>query len=485
MKLYFSRFSRKQIIWTGVIVVLLIVTGFMFFGRNKNTGEQTVVISRGNFVKDVSVSGKVVASENVDLSFPETGRVSSLPVKVGDQVLKGQVLASITSASLLSELQSARAVLAQKIAERSNTETNLDSVTKEQNTLVANAYNNLLSNDLVAVPSNNNTTATPPIITGLYKKGVEGKYKLIVRRSDGSSINNYSLNVFDLETATKIKILNDEATAIAAGGLFISFPDTLSDYNETMWYVTIPNKQSATYLSVYNAYQEALRTRDREITNAGADLSSNNASVTISEAEIQNAQSDVARIQAQISERTIYAPFSGIVTTVNSKLGGIASANEAAISMISADTLQIESYVPEIHVPFIKLGDQATVTLDAYGTEVPFMATVISIDPAETIRDGVSTYRAKLEFAEKDARVKSGMTANVIINTENKTDVIAVPQGAVMSRDGKKFVLVKESGNKNVEREVTTGSVSSLGEIEITSGLNDGDIVVISQAPTL
>ena len=73
------------------------------------------------------------------------------------------------------------------------------------------------------------------------------------------------------------------------------------------------------------------------------------------------------------------------------------------------------------------------------------------------------------------------MTANVLITTEKKVNVIAIPQGIVITRDGRKFVSVK-AGSDAVEREVVTGIVSSLGQIEIISGLTDGDRVILNAA---
>ncbi len=475
MKLFLK---RKRVVFSIIGAVILIGIGAFVFSKSGDNTEGTVVVSHGDFVKEVSVSGKVVASENVDLSFSETGRVTSIPVKVGDQVTVGQTLAQLNIGTLLSDLQSARANLAQKRAETQNTQVNLSEVQKEQDTLVANAHRKLLSNDLVAIPESTDTTAEAPLITGLYN-GVEGKYKITVRQNPSSGRNNYQIWVFNLETNGGVKILDTEPTPLGTKGLFVSFPESTDSYRDSTWYVTIPNTKSSTYLSVYQAYQEALRTRDREISNAGAELAQNNSGITVSQAEVQSAEAEVSRVLAQIAERTITAPFSGIITSVDAKVGGIASANEAALSMISADNLQIESFVPEIHVQFVKIGDLADVTLDAYGPEVPFKAKVVSLDPAETIRDGVSTYRAKLEFTEKDERVRSGMTANVIITSEKKSNVIVIPQGAVTSHDGQKFVFVKK-GEQKVEQAVTTGSISSFGEIEIVSGLNDGDIVIVS-----
>jgi hypothetical protein len=147
--------------------------------------------------------------------------------------------------------------------------------------------------------------------------------------------------------------------------------------------------------------------------------------------------------------------------------------------MTSANIFQIESYVPEINIALIKFGDSAKITLDAYGDNTFFEAKVVSIDPAETVRDGVSTYKIKLQFIEKDERIKSGMTANVAIIIFNKPHVIVVPGGVVLEQDGKKFVQIK-NGKEILEREVTTGDVSLLGQIEIVSGLEDGEQVILN-----
>ena len=97
------------------------------------------------------------------------------------------------------------------------------------------------------------------------------------------------------------------------------------------------------------------------------------------------------------------------------------------------------------------------------------------------MRDGVSTYRAILQFTDRDERIRSGMTANVRILTEKKENVISIPRRIVVERDGKKYVSVQTGEDEIVEKEVTTGSVSSSGAIEILTGLNEGDIVVLSQ----
>lgn len=461
----------------GAAVVVVLGAIAFFSSRGNNDDIELLVIAKGDFVQEVSVSGKVIAAQDVDLSFSDTGRVVSLPARVGAKVVAGQALASLASESLISQLRAAEADLALKRAETRNTGVNLDEVRREQDTLVKSAHRKLLSTGLVAVPASSNYTATAPTISGLYDGG-EGTYRISVERSVNPG--KYELEVFGLEHVLGVVIEDDEPTKLGTRGLYVAFPSTIGTYNGTTWEVTIPNAKSSSYLANYNAYQEALRTRDVAIANAEAELRGGPGG-SVAEAGVQRAEAEVANIRASIGERTIRAPFSGVVTAVDVELGETASANTPAVSLISAGALQIESFVPEVNISLIEVGDIAEATLDAYGTDVLFTARVVSIDPAETIRDGVSTYRAIMQFEETDERILTGMTANVRIKTDEREGVISVPQGLVIGRDGKKYVRV-QVGEEIEEREVTTGAVSSLGNIEILSGLSEGDSVVLESA---
>ena len=71
------------------------------------------------------------------------------------------------------------------------------------------------------------------------------------------------------------------------------------------------------------------------------------------------------------------------------------------------------------------------------------------------------------------------MTANILITTEKKPNIIAVPQGVIIQKGGKKFLKVMEH-HALVERQVETGSSSLLGQVEIISGLHDGETVLLN-----
>lgn len=207
------------------------------------------------------------------------------------------------------------------------------------------------------------------------------------------------------------------------------------------------------------------------------------AYVTSQRAQVTSAQANVQSVEAQLSGNVIHAPFAGVVTKQEAKVGQIISPGSPIVSLMSDKQFQIETSIPESDIAKIKLTNAASLTLDAYGGDVNFGAKVVAIDPAETVIDGVSTYKVTLEFDQADERIRSGMTANLDIATDSRTQVLAIPQRAVISVDGEKYVRVLRGDVKSpiVEKtKVTTGMTASDGSIEITSGLSEGDHVDIS-----
>jgi HlyD family secretion protein len=197
------------------------------------------------------------------------------------------------------------------------------------------------------------------------------------------------------------------------------------------------------------------------------------------EAQVKSSEANVMAYQAQLNKTIIRAPFNGVVTKQDAKVGEIITANAPTISLISDKKFEIEVNIPESDVAKIKVNNSAKVTLDAYGDDVKFQAQVVSVEPAETIFEGIATYKTKLNFLTDDERIKSGMTANIDILTNEKKDVIVVPQRAVIQKDENRIVRVVDSNGKIIERKVEVGLRGSDGNIEITSGLNVGDQAIV------
>ena len=468
--------SKKWLI-IGLIVLVVVVVGGIIVSQHNDKDYSVVTAERRDLLEQVRIAGRVEAETVAELGFETGGIVRSVSAKVNQSVSAGQQLAALNLGTLPAELKSAQADLTIAKAESGNTILNLEAIRDKHDTLVASAYASLLSEGLEAEPQSDDQAQTPPIITGRYI-GAEGRYKVRIKRKD-TGMEDYELLTFELERTGPIKVSETGATKLGTRGLFINFTDDLVDYQDTIWYVTIPNTKSTSYLANYNAYQEAVRERDRALDEAEAEIRTQSAGASINSAKLAQAESDVERIQAQIAERILRAPFAGTVTAVNVDLGESVSANETAISLISRGDLGIEIDLPEIDSIKVKVDDKAKVTLDAFGADLPLLAQVVSINRSETLVDEVPVYEARLTFEQKDGQIVSGMTAEVIIATAERLDAIAVPVRTVkQNATGESYVVVIDTDGNLNETVVKTGLRSSDGYIEIVSGLESGTSII-------
>ena len=207
-----------------------------------------------------------------------------------------------------------------------------------------------------------------------------------------------------------------------------------------------------------------------------------------SDEEVRAQQASIAAISARIdglntklSASKIRAPFQGTVTKSDVRVGESIAANVPLITVHDNSELLIEAFIPEVDIAHINTNSKGTATLDAFSDEETFDIGIISIDPAETIIEGVATYKTKLFFYKPDVRVRSGMTANIDLIVERKENTLAVPRRAIETDEDGSTVLIRNKDGGTEKRPVTTGIRSTDGYIEILSGLSDQDVILVIQ----
>lgn len=233
------------------------------------------------------------------------------------------------------------------------------------------------------------------------------------------------------------------------------------------------------------AADEKLKTAESNFSLANQELvlkkaGATNEEIVAQEAQVEKAQANVLNYQAQLSKTILRSPIKGIVTKQDAKVGEIVSANITIVSVISEAKFEIEANVAEADIAKVKIGNPAKVTLDAYGEDVVFEAKAVEIEPAETIIEGVTTYKTTFQFINEDEHVKSGMTANIDILTDKRENVITIPRRTVAARNGDKIVKILVGDNVS-EIKVKTGLAGSDGNVEILEGVKEGDKVITSE----
>jgi HlyD family secretion protein len=181
----------------------------------------------------------------------------------------------------------------------------------------------------------------------------------------------------------------------------------------------------------------------------------------------------------------IVSPASGSVILVDVEEGEIVTSG--AVSYTSGTTImtvadlskmQIKAGVNEVDVGKIRFGQDVVIDVDAY-PNVKYNGLITHIAPAARDEQGVKIFDVEIDIIDSDERLRPGMTANIEIQGDHKTDILTVPIEAVFKKQGRYVAYVMDgSEDEPVEREVVTG-ISNISSVEIVEGLSEGDTVTL------
>lgn len=207
------------------------------------------------------------------------------------------------------------------------------------------------------------------------------------------------------------------------------------------------------------------------------------------------AQSNLEEANSDANETIITAPISGVVVGEPKTVGTMAvqgSDNPTVIMRIAnLSAKQIKAKVDETDIGNIRIGQEATFTVDAHADET-FKARVSKISQTDvsnswdTSSSGSSStstsasviyYYVTLDVEDPENLLLPAMTARVVINTADRNDALVVPLSALKTDAAGSYVLVMNEDGTQEQRYVETGIYSD-EYVEILSGLSDGERVV-------
>ncbi len=251
-----------------------------------------------------------------------------------------------------------------------------------------------------------------------------------------------------------------------------------------------------------------------EQTISKSDYEQAEASYSVAKSEVEASKYEVISTEASLKEAnenlvktSIYAPMTGNVSALLVELGErvVGTSMMAGTEMLRvADLSRMEAQVQvnENDIPRVKLGDTATIEVDAYIND-KFRGVVTEIaNSAKTSgvsADQVTDFDVKIlvlpesykDMTEKGIEhpLRPGMSASVDIQTETKSGVLAVPIQSVTTRADttrvvanpakgeEKTIVFATDGQRALVKEVKTG-IQDNNYIEIISGISEGDRVV-------
>ncbi|OIO20088.1 MAG: hypothetical protein AUJ23_00830 [Candidatus Magasanikbacteria bacterium CG1_02_32_51] len=278
--------------------------------------------------------------------------------------------------------------------------------------------------------------------------------------------------------------------------------DISSKYATLIGNVQAVETAKNSYITYKIAYDKAKANLENAKTKAEADIASAQASLIQAEAQyndvknparsedVSSARAQLAGTQASLSQAVatrnkgrIIAPVAGTIAKLNGKVGEFVNSVDVFAQLVNPHLFEINVDIPETDIIKISIGDDTDITLDAYGEDHHFVGKVSQIETGETVIQDVVYYKVTISMEDNDSQyhILNGMTANILFYTEKKDNVLYIPQRTIKTDDnGKKYVIVLDNGQtSNVF--IETGLRGDNGLIEVTSGLQDGQEVVVRQ----
>jgi RND family efflux transporter MFP subunit len=483
-----SPFSNKMLNflkskWVIEIIVLIIigVSGyFLFFHHSPKY--QFVTVAKGSISESVSITGNTTPTQSVSLSFGSSGIISKVYSDLGEQVTAGQVLAELNLNDLAAGLHLAQANVDQQQAKlqalKSGTQPTDASATFI--TAVRNVY--LQTENAVFHYADTlfaNAASVNPIIKIRTQDQNEEESVNAERLVVGEKLKKWKTAIANLSASSNSETINSAGLigkdAILSVNNFLdhlgSIAGNLNPSNSGLSQSEI----DADRATINNAAQTVSAGGETQQSAYDA-WTSAPQNIVAQEAAVEAAQASVESAQAKIDNAQITAPISGTVTQFDAKVGQLASLSTPLVSIISNAGYEVDAGVSETDIGKILIKNIVSMTLDAFPNET-FTGSVFYIAPAETNTQGVINYQIKISFDKPDQRLKSGLTANIDIQTKRKDNVLILPQYAILQNDQGTYVETLEN-NVVKQNPVMLGISDQKGNVEIISGVTEGEQVL-------
>lgn len=475
--------GRHKKAFLGVLALILVII-FLIVRANK-PDIQTLTLTTENLAfSGVTVGGTVIAQNEVELSFQASGRVAQVNKKAGDRVSRGELITSLDTASLSANLLKAQADLDGEIAK-------LEEIKFEEK--IDSAELQSKKNQLVREIQNAYTVAEDSIKnkTDQFFENAESRFPKMFFIFDDydlrQDINDQRYEIGRIlkswepwaygatkDTYTEQNITDTKNNITKVQSYLNLVASAVNQFEATETY-------SQTTIDKYKTDTSSART---SMNGALADLiaaqqivQTSSSQIPFQEARIKSAQATVQSYQAEIEKSYIRAPYVGLITRQDAKVGMSTIMDQPVITLISDSNYGIEAFIPEIYISQVQIGTKARVTLNSYGTEDIFNATVTYVDPAASLKDGVASYKIELVFDQNDGRIMSGMTADVELLTQQTNDSFWIPSTTIIDQNGMSYVKIK--AQEGVElRKIELGERTP-EQTEVLSGLIVGDQIIL------
>lgn len=496
----------------GLILIglaLLVAGGFAIVqaraqkSRQTLSDLQTVSIKRGELITMVGATGVVRANQTAILTWQTTGRIEQVTVSTGDQVPKGEVLATLAQTSLPqtvilaqadlvnarkalddllnSRLQQAQAMKAVEDA-RQALEDAQDPSLAQARALKAIAEAQKAVENAERHLNNLNSPAKQADIDAAKAQVVLAQHKLDQAKERFEPYENKpednliranlqsQLAAAQQEYDAAVRKLNNLQGTASETDLALAEADLVTAQAQLAqaqreWERVKDGPDPAEISLLEAQLEDALREWERLKDGPDPD-------------DIAVAQARIAAAEATVNLARLTAPFDATVSVVSAKPGDQVAPGTVAFRLDDLSRLLVDVQVSEVDINRVASGQPVTLTFDAILSK-EYHGIVTEVGLVGTSNQGVVEFTVAVELTDADEAVKPGMTAAVNIITGQLEDVLLVPNRAVRIQNGQRVVYIIKNGEPEAVP-ITLGASSETMSQVIEGELQVGDQVILN-----
>jgi len=497
---------KKLIIWgiPAVALIGLVIWRFSQVAETKSQGGkqrgsgtvaevQVAPATSRMIVSTMQAVADIESPQKFEVSPKSAGRIDYLTAREGDVVTAGEVLLKIDPSDLTGAMLQQQASLAEsqarlaqaKLTQNANSVGIRSQIQLQHATLSSNQANLKLAQQNYAAE----VEAAQAMVTNAESGVADMQAALGKEQANLKNLQvtyDRTLNLFkqnfiasqDVDNAKTAVAVEQGAVAVAQAQLN-GAKATLKNQEDNL--AIAKRKGLADIAAAQATVKEAEATlKAAQANKAQRPAYQENLNALGSEVSSQAAQLQQAK--SRLTDLTIISPIAGTVTARKSDPGDQATPGSPVLEVQYLDWLYVNATLPVDFATSIQAGQTATITIDGLPGRV-YRGPIININPAA---DPLSRqFGIKVRLDNQDHLVRPGMYGQITIVTSQVYAKVVVPRAAIATAaDGSTTVTVVGSDNVAHVHKVTQG-VSDAQGIQITSGVNPGDQVVVLSYATL
>lgn len=472
-----KRKRTRTMIILGAVAVVAAVGIFLLvtnLGKDESTTSvlnyRVTSVSSGEISSTISGSGTLSALEAESVTAAAESTITSVNFQPGDKISAGDVVMTLTSDELESQLESLQDDL-------SSTRSSLASARQYLTNLnVTATKSGIIKSVLVGVGD------VVDDMEYLCRIATDGKMKVVIPTVDG-------MKLYDAVTVQ----IGDETqdgyvTAISGGNAAVVFTD---DYYPVGASATVLNSDGATlgtgtlnvneYVDVTAASGQiatVLAKENTKVSKGSTVFTLAQGAPTATYTALKDTETDLLDQIADIEDQlTIKAEYDCELTSLSVAAGDTVSAGTALCTLTGTSGYTLALSIDELDIASVKLGQNATITLDALDGEFTGTVTNISYSGSGSY---VTSYTATITTEPIDGAYP-GMSASVEVITETSGETMIVSVSAVQYEGDTAYVLL--AGDDAQIGDTLSASeidLDSLTKVTVTTGMSDGSYIAVS-----